>query len=146
MGIDMARLGKGAQQQIERKMGRQRPRESKYKAERTTITTSSGERVTFASQREARRYRELETLWRAGEITQLKCQVPFELVPAQTNGDGKRERPVKYIADFTYRDHEGRFVVEDTKGYRDTKSPVYQLFTVKRKLMLERYGITVREV
>ena len=55
---------------------------------------------------------ELKLLQRAGKIRNLRCQVPFELVPKQ---DG--ERAVKYIADFVYEEN-GSMVVEDAKGFR----------------------------
>ena len=89
----------------------------------------------FDSKAEAARWQELQMLERAGEITELERQVEYELVPKQ-----KGERAVKYIADFRYKDHEGKVVVEDTKGVR---TPVYIL---KRKLMLRVHGIRVREV
>ena len=74
-----------------------------------------------------------------GVISDLKMQVPFELIPSQKR-DGKTvERPVKYIADFVYT-QDGETVVEDAKGMR-TKE-----YVIKRKLMLMRYGIRIREV
>ena len=89
----------------------------------------------FDSKREAARWQELQLLERAGEITELERQVEYELIPEQ-----KGERAAKYIADFRYVDHEGKTVVEDTKG---VKTPVYIL---KRKLMLWVHGIKVVEV
>ena len=89
----------------------------------------------FDSKAEAARWQELQMLERAGEITELERQVEYELVPKQ-----KGERAVKYIADFRYVDHEGKTVVEDTKG---VKTPVW---IIKRKLMLRVHGIRVREV
>ena len=89
----------------------------------------------FDSKAEAARWQELQLLERAGEITELERQVEYELIPKQ-----KGERAVKYIADFRYVDHDGKTVVEDTKGVR---TPVYIL---KRKLMLRVHGIRVREV
>ena len=89
----------------------------------------------FDSKAEAARWQELQLLERAGEITELERQVEYELIPKQ-----KGERAVKYIADFRYKDHEGKTVVEDTKG---VKTPVYIL---KRKLMLRVHGIRIREV
>ena len=47
---------------------------------------------------------------------------------------------MRYIADFRYIDHDGKTVVEDTKG---VKTPVYIL---KRKLMQWVHGIRVVEV
>ena len=95
---------------------------------------------TFDSQREARRYQELRWLLRAGVIFNLQMQVPFELIPSQRVSGKVVERPVKYIADFVYTTADGLQVVEDTKGMR-TKE-----YIIKRKLMLYKYGIRVREV
>ena len=89
----------------------------------------------FDSKAESARWLELLLLERVGEITELERQVEYELIPKQ-----KGERAVKYIADFRYKDYEGKTVVEDTKGVR---TPVYIL---KRKLMLRVHGIRIREV
>ena len=95
--------------------------------------------IPFDSRKEANRYCELKLLQRAGQIQNLVLQKEFELLPKQ-EVDGKVvERAVKYRADFTY-DENGKTVVEDTKGVR---TPEYIL---KRKLMLYRYGIQIREV
>ena len=51
---------------------------SKYKSRRTVVN----ERV-FDSRKESRRYQELVLLERAGQISNLRLQVPFELIPAQ---------------------------------------------------------------
>ncbi|MDE2470831.1 MAG: DUF1064 domain-containing protein, partial [Bradyrhizobium sp.] len=66
----------------------------------------------FASKREAKRAAELKLLERAGQISELQFQVPFEVIPKQPG-----ERATKYIADAVYREN-GRTVVEDCKGYR----------------------------
>lgn len=93
----------------------------------------------FDSRREADRYQELSWLLKTGEITDLRCQVPFVLIPAQ-RFDGKVvERACKYIADFAY--YRGRTLhVEDVKGMR---TPEYK---IKRKLMLYIHGIRIEEV
>ena len=90
--------------------------------------------ITFDSKKEADRYVELSIMQKAGTIQGLKMQVPFELIPKQ-----KGERAVKYIADFVYSEY-GQEFVEDVKGKR---TPEY---VMKRKLMLERHGIRIREV
>lgn len=96
--------------------------------------------ITFDSAREATRYRELVLLQRAGEITDLQRQVPFVLIPAQVDANGKViERPVRYVADFAYSE-KGVYTVEDAKGVR-TKE-----YIIKRKLMLQKYGIRIKEV
>ena len=95
---------------------------------------------TFDSKAEHKRWQYLAMLERAGEIRDLRCQVPFELIPAQVSPSGKRERPTMYLADFVYRTADGIEVVEDVKG------AVTPEFRLKRKLMLWRHGIEVKEV
>ena len=55
----------------------------------------------FDSQREYKRYCQLILLQKLGEISELKIQVPFELVSKQKKLNGKFEQPVRYIADFS---------------------------------------------
>ena len=109
---------------------------SKYKAQKTTV-----DGITYDSHKEARRAQELRLMLRAGIISNLREQVPYELIPAQKNEYGKViERAVIYKADFVYDDEKGKTVVEDTKGVR-TKE-----YVIKRKLMLYEYGIRIKEV
>ena len=109
----------------------------------------------FDSKREARRWFELRALEQAGEIHNLRRQVSFELIPAQREQDtvGKRggtirgktlEKAVSYRADFAYQDKDGNAVVEDAKGYKGGGASA--VFSIKRKLMLWRYGIRIKEV
>lgn len=95
--------------------------------------------ITFDSLKECNRYCELKLMQRAGVISGLQLQVSFELIPAQRIGGKVVERAANYIADFVYQQN-GETVVEDTKGFR-TKD-----YILKRKLMLWRYGIRIREV
>lgn len=94
----------------------------------------------FDSIREGERYMLLYSWEKQGKIKDLKLQVPFELIPKQINEDGKMIAGCRYIADFTYTDSNGKFIVEDAKGMR---TDVYRL---KAKLMLMVHGITVHEV
>lgn len=96
---------------------------------------------TFDSRKEYNRYCELLLLERGGYISDLKLQVKYVLIPAQKDESGKiLERECSYVADFVYFDKKTqRTVVEDTKGLR-TKD-----YIIKRKLMLERYGIRIRK-
>ena len=106
----------------------------------------------FDSKREARRYNELKFMEKAGEIKDLERQVKFVLIPAQRKPDtiGPRggihkgqllEKECSYIADFVYKHiATGETVVEDTKGMRTAD------YIIKRKLMLERYNIQIREI
>ena len=106
---------------------------SKYHSKKITINGQ-----TFDSQLEARRFRELLLLERAGAITGLQRQVKFELIPSQRIGGKVVERACGYVADFVYMEN-GQKVVEDAKGY---KTPEY---IIKRKLMLWVHGIQIRE-
>ena len=105
------------------------------------------------SKKEAKRKQELQMMERAGKIQDLQYQVEFELIPTQREPDtvgpkggikrGKCiEQACKYVADFVYTQN-GEKVVEDVKGYRDGSA--YAIFTIKRKLMLWRYGIRIKE-
>ena len=79
------------------------------------------------------------------EVSELRRQIKYELLPSQRVGGKCVERPLYYIADFVYT-QDGETVVEDVKGYRDPASAGYAKYVIKRKLMLYRYGIRVREV
>lgn len=104
------------------------------------VVTEDG---TFDSEKEYRRWRELQLMERAGEIHSLQRQVPYVLIPAQRDARGKViEREVRYVADFVYREYPNTLVVEDTKSSA-TKTKEY---VIKRKLMLYRLGIRIREV
>lgn len=122
---------------------------TKYNAHKTEI-----DGIEFPSKHEANRYCELKLLERAGEISDLRLQVDFELIPNQyatekrygKNGKELKdkqillERKVVYRADFVYTDKDGSQVVEDTKGFK-TKE-----YLIKRKLMLYVHGIQIKEV
>ena len=100
-----------------------------------------GKTKTIDSKREARRYDELRLLERSGQISGLKTQVRYRLIPSQRGPDGRVvERPCDYVADFVYTDKTGHTVVEDAKGRRT------EAYIIKRKLMLYIYGIHIQEV
>ena len=88
--------------------------------------------IKFDSAKEARRYRELKLLEDAGEITDLRRQVRYELIPAQRIGGKLVERKVDYVADFTYiRTKDLKLIVEDVKdGYGDIER-YYPMLLVK---------------
>ena len=123
---------------------------NKYNAKKVSV-----DGIEFDSKKEAKRYQELLLLQKAGEIYMLERQKVYELLPAQREPDtvGKRggvikgkllERAVEYVADFVYTDKNGKTVVEDVKGFRE--GGAYAVFVLKRKLMLYRYGIKIKEV
>lgn len=92
------------------------------------------------SKKEHNRACTLQLMQRAGMISELREQVPFELIPAATDSAGHTiERACRYVADFVYRLPSGELVVEDAKGVRT------DVYRIKRKLMLWRYGILIKE-
>lgn len=95
--------------------------------------------MTFDSKKEYLRYLDLRMLEKGRCITDLQRQVKHTLIPGQRDEDGKYIRPVVYISDFEYT-KDGKRVVEDVKGFK-TKD-----YIIKKKLMLFREGITIREV
>lgn len=98
-------------------------------------------KLKFDSRKEARRYDALVVLQSRGEITDLRVQPEFTLIEAYTTPDGDRVRAMRYRADFSYR-RGGELIVEDVKSPA-TRTRVY---LNKRKMMLDKYGITVTEV
>lgn len=103
----------------------------------------------FDSKKEERRYDVLRFQELKGEITDLRRQVSFELLPTQREPDriGPRggkipgkviERPATYIADFVYY-KDGELVVEDCKGYRTAD------YRLKKKMLLYFKGIRIKE-
>lgn len=112
-------------------------RSSKYGAIKTTI-----EGITFDSQKEAHRYRELLLLKSAGEVTEIVLQPEYELIPGFTHkATGKRIRPMRYKADFLVTYADGHQEIEDVKGF------VNQTYALKKKLFMARYpDLTIKEI
>lgn len=123
------------------------------------VKTRTSDGLVFDSGKEARRWEQLLLLQKAGKILELQRQVAYELIPAQYETyprfskkgerlkDGQKllERKVEYVADFVYVDAEtGELVVEDVKGCK--QGAAYELFTIKRKLMLAVHSIRVKEI
>lgn len=96
----------------------------------------------FDSKAESRRYLELKDLAQTLQISDLRLQTCFELIPSQRIDGKVYERACVYMADFDYIDYAGQRIVEDVKS-PFTKTPAY---VIKRKLMLERHGIRISEV
>ena len=107
------------------------------------------------SRKEARRLAQLRLLEKAGEISNLRQQVKYVLIPTQYetyerySKKGKRlkdgvrfiEKECSYYADFVYTITEtGENVWEDVKGVRT------EAYKIKRKLMLAVHGIRIKEV
>lgn len=124
----------------------QKKEPNKYHSEKVTV---DGE--TFDSRKEARRWQELRLLQKAGQISELRRQVKFVLIPTQRGPEeigpkgGRKpgkllEKECSYIADHVFLDQEGKVHVEDTKGVRT------EAYRIKKKLMLFVHGIIIEEV
>lgn len=101
---------------------------NKYRAKK--VDSPDGK---FDSKREYARWLVLKAAFAAGQITELRRQVPYTF---ELNG----KKICKYISDFVYLDKDGKTVVEDSKGF---KTPEYRL---KKKLMKAFHDIDITEV
>lgn len=97
----------------------------------------------YDSKKESERASQLKWMQECGQISELKEQVKYLLVPAHYENGKCIERACNYIADFTYwRHYENgavEFIVEDCKGMRT------DVYKIKRKLMLSIYKIKIKE-
>ena len=157
MGLDasdLMLLSPAIREQIYRKLGEQKGgkkpaapavacRENKYGAKKTERVIN-GKVIGFDSIHEAERFDRLLLLLRGGAIRDLRLQVNFTLQEGYTTADGERVRPIVYRADFTYIDaRTGEYIVEDAKSVATGKDKTYRL---KRKMMMDKFGIAVKEV
>ena len=82
---------------------------SKYNNKKTQI-----DMFLFDSVKEARRYKELALLERAGEIQNLELQPRF-LLQEGFKKNNKKWRKLEYVADFKYIEN-GKTIIEDVKS------------------------------
>ena len=114
---------------------KQAARPSKYRNQRIEV-----DGMMFDSKGEAAHYGRLKLAKQAGAVLDFERQVPFVFeVTYRANG---REvvRKMKYIADFVVTFKDGRKEVQDFKGHKTRE------YKQKKKLMLELYGIEIREI
>jgi hypothetical protein len=103
---------------------------SKYRNRKTIY-----QGIEFDSQKEERRYQELQLLERAGEIRYLERQPRYDFVIK-----GKKLKHY-YKADFRYEVvRTGQVVTEDVKGYRTRD------YRLKKELVEALYDIEIIEV
>ena len=108
----------------------------------------------FDSELEWGRYLFLSNRQKEGEISGLRRQVEYLLIPAQYGTEIRRlktkdkevrvmlERPCSYIADFVY-ERNGKTIVEDCKG---AKAIITETAKIKKKLLLWVHGIELRYI
>ncbi len=109
---------------------------------------------TFDSQLEWSRFLFLSNREKEGEITNLRRQVEYLLIPAQYGTEIKHlktkdkevrvllERSCSYIADYVY-ERNGETIVEDCKG---AKGIITEAAKIKKKLLLWVHGIELRYI
>lgn len=92
--------------------------------------------IVFDSKLEQRKWEELNRLERIGVIKDLERQVRFILQDGYVNNQGKKIRPISYIADFVYYD-----VKKKKKFVMDTKSKATrtQVYLLKKKIFEYRF-------
>lgn len=108
----------------------------KYNAKKVEI-----DGIAFDSQKEANYYCQLKLMKQAGEIRDFTLQPKYELQPGFTK-NGKKIRPITYIADFLITYNDGSTEIVDIKGM-ETKD-----FKLKKKMFDYRYPnlkLTVRK-
>ena len=109
----------------------------------------------FDSRKEANHYILLRSLEQQGKISDLRMQVPYELIPAVWKDEvvhlKTKDKTVKrcvqkathYLADFVYKDKDGNEVVVDVKSPITRQNAEYRL---KKKMMLAFKNIEIKEV
>lgn len=117
----------------------QKPQNTKYGNKRQKV-----DGIIFDSNKELLRYHQLMVLERIGEISDLKRQVSFELVPAmRLHGEKKIKEALCYVADFTYVNNKtGNLIIEDVKSTATSKD---KMFRLKKHLMKFLLGLDIVE-
>lgn len=114
------------------------PAKGQPKFKNNRVETPDGK---FDSQGEYKRWCSLKLMERAGMISDLHRQVPFELAPAVILG-GRKKPAIRLVADFAYL-LDGALVVEDFKSPITAEEPVFRL---KLHLMKSVWDIDVKVV
>ena len=94
--------------------------------------------IVFDSKKEGNYYTYLKLMKNAGKIKNLELQKKF-ILQDKFNLNGKTYRAITYVADFVYEE-KGQTHVVDTKGYRT------EVYKIKKKLFMKKYGIEIEEV
>lgn len=120
----------------------------KHKFNNKKVSTPDGE---FDSKGEWQRWLVLKEAQDKGEISDLRRQVKYILIPTQYKAVEVKlktktkvvqrvaEHEISYKADFVYEKN-GETIVEDYKGYPNDRWPYV------KKMMLFFHGIAIREV
>lgn len=101
--------------------------------------------IKFDSIKERNWYMVLENYVRNGRIKELELQKKFELQESFVDNNGKKHRPISYIADFFYYDNKLHcYIAEDVKSKATQKDKVYR---IKSKMFMYQYpNILFKEI
>jgi hypothetical protein len=106
--------------------------------------------IKFDSKKEASQYIYYKHQKAKSEIKDFKMQVPFELIPSQKDFRTQRiiERACIYRCDFVINNLDGSTEYIEVKGWDKKKRKFITTkdYIIKRKLMLYKYGIKLKEV
>lgn len=112
---------------------------SKYHAKKTLAADGT----LHDSKKEAQKWEEFCLMQESGEISDLRRQVKFVIIPKMlyidASGKKRTSRECSYVADFVFRDKDGKQRIIDAKGYRT------EVYKIKKKLMLQ-LGYVIEEV
>lgn len=111
---------------------------NKYNARKTVVG-----KHTFGSKRESEVYLELLAKQQRGEIIRIGFQPEYTLLEGFTDNTGKKQRPIKYTADFFVTYADGHAEVIEVKGVRTRD------YMLRKKLflhMMRETDIKFREV
>ena len=108
---------------------------SKYRNQRVEVDGQM-----FDSKREAAAWMRLRAREQAGEIRNLRRQVPFDLMCPCKDGEAMYAVVARYVSDFTYLDADDQMHVVDAKGVRT------QIYALKRKWLELQTGIAIEEI
>ena len=111
------------------KLGIELPKKrNKFNAKRIEVDGFS-----FASRKEADYYCELKLRHNAGDIKGFSLQPEFVLLDAFTDNTGKRQRAIKYTADFKIIHNDLSVEIVEVKGHKTRD------YLLRKKLFLKRY-------
>ncbi len=112
---------------------------NKYRNKKTIIKG-----IEFSSIKESERFLELSQWQKEDRIRDLKLQPTFVLQKGFVDLQGRKHRPITYIADFMYWEpgNPEFMIVEDVKGFST------EVYKIKKKLFLyqNRTGVIFKEL
>lgn len=76
-------------------------------------------------------------------VKNITSNVEFQLVPTQTDADGKYLSPIRFVADLMYKEEGKSYCEKLIDGFSEAERREAEIAS---KLMLRQWGFTVRLV